>query len=142
MRRPRRGLRAARIAPRDVATGSEWDQAILRAIESCPAFLPLLSAKANDSPFVKNEVNRAFSQRKSIFRFHVEGVLPSGLLEFYLARQQVCLIGGDRRATLFASPKHAAWALSPALNACWSVDRRCPAHDAGARGGAPLFVPE
>src|SRR6202521_1760864 len=80
-----RGI-ACWIAPRDVAPGAVWDQAILRAIESCRAFFLILSARANDSPFVNNEVNRAFSQRKAIFTFRVEDVVPSGSLEFYLAR--------------------------------------------------------
>ena len=71
---------------RDVPPGAVWDQAILRAIESCRAFVLILSTKANDSPFVNNEVNRAFAQRKAIFTFRVEDVLPSGYLEFYLAR--------------------------------------------------------
>src|SRR5579864_3892220 len=74
------------IAPRDVAPGAVWDQTIVRAIDSRHTFLLILSAKANDSPFVNNEVNRAFSQRKAIFTFRVEDVVPSGSLEFYLAR--------------------------------------------------------
>lgn len=56
-------------------------------MESAPTFPLIRSAKANDSPFVKNEVNRAFSQRKAIFAFRVEDELPSGSLEFSLARQ-------------------------------------------------------
>src|ERR1700674_5582373 len=74
------------IAPRDVAPGAVWDQTIVRAIDSCRTFLLILSAKANDSPVVNNEVNRAFAQRKAIFTFRVEDVRPSGSLEFYLAR--------------------------------------------------------
>jgi hypothetical protein len=48
----------------------------------------LLSPGANDSSFVKNEVNRAFSKGKPIFTFRVEDVLPAKALAFYLARSQ------------------------------------------------------
>jgi hypothetical protein len=63
------------IAPRDVAPGKVWDEAILDAIESSGAFLLILSAAANASSFVKNEVNRAFGARKTIFTFRVKYVL-------------------------------------------------------------------
>src|ERR1700687_5938560 len=64
------------IAPRDVAPGKVWDEAILDAIESASAFLLILSKAANLSHFVKNEVNRAFSQGKSIITFRTEDVTP------------------------------------------------------------------
>jgi hypothetical protein len=74
------------IAPRDVLPGAEWDEAILTAIEASQIFLLLLSSAANLSPFVKNEVNRAFANRKTILTYRTEDVLPSRSLEFYLAR--------------------------------------------------------
>src|SRR5579872_5336117 len=80
-----RGI-ACWIAPRDVAPGKVWDEAILDAIESASAFLLILSVRANSSSFVKNEVNRAFSQDKPIFTFRVEDVQPGRSLELYLAR--------------------------------------------------------
>jgi TIR domain-containing protein len=76
------------IAPRDVAPGKVWDEAILDAIESASAFLLILSARANNSSFVKNEVNRAFSQDKPIFALRIEDVQPGRSLELYLARHQ------------------------------------------------------
>src|SRR5579872_5634257 len=80
-----RGI-ACWIAPRDVAPGKVWDEAILDAIESASAFLLILSVRANSSSFVKNEVNRAFSQDKPIFAFRIEDVQPGRSLELYLAR--------------------------------------------------------
>jgi eukaryotic-like serine/threonine-protein kinase len=74
------------IAPRDVVAGKVWDEAILDAIESASGFLLILSSAANASPFVKNEVNRAFSLGKPILTFRVEEVLPGRSLELYLAR--------------------------------------------------------
>jgi eukaryotic-like serine/threonine-protein kinase len=74
------------IAPRDVAPGKVWDEAILDAIESTRVFLLILSTHANASPFVKNEVNRAFAQQKPIVAFRTEDVIPGRSLELYLAR--------------------------------------------------------
>ena len=81
----KRGLKCW-MAPRDVAAGSVWDEAILDAIETSRAFLLILSASANKSQFVKNEVNRAFSQGKPIVTFRLEEVVPGRSLELYLAR--------------------------------------------------------
>jgi eukaryotic-like serine/threonine-protein kinase len=74
------------IAPRDVGAGVEWDEAILDAIEQSRAFLLILSAHANQSSFVKNELNRAFSGGKPIVTFRLEDVVPGRSLELYLAR--------------------------------------------------------
>jgi Tol biopolymer transport system component len=74
------------IAPRDVAAGKVWDEAILDAIEGASAFLLMLSSSANASAFVKNEVNRAFSLNKPIVTFRIEDVGPGRSLELYLAR--------------------------------------------------------
>ncbi|OFW13813.1 MAG: hypothetical protein A3H29_12820 [Acidobacteria bacterium RIFCSPLOWO2_02_FULL_67_21] len=74
------------IAPRDVAPGAKWDEALLQAIDAAGAFLLLLSEASNESPFVQNEVNRAFGKKKPIFTFRIEDIPPSGSLEFYLAR--------------------------------------------------------
>ena len=74
------------IAPRDVMPGAEWDESILEAIEKAQVFVLILSARANESPFVKTEVNRAFANRKTIVTFRVEDVLPGRSLELYLAR--------------------------------------------------------
>ncbi len=50
------------------------------------AYLLILSARANHSSFVKNELNRAFSCGKPIVTFRIEDVLPGRSLELYLAR--------------------------------------------------------
>src|SRR5450631_2635250 len=81
----KRGLKCW-MAPRDVAAGSEWDEAILDVIETSRVFLLILSTSANDSQYVKNEVNRAFSERKPIVTFRIEDVMPGRSLQLYLAR--------------------------------------------------------
>jgi serine/threonine-protein kinase len=81
----KRGLKCW-MAPRDVAAGSVWDEAILDAIETSRVFLLILSKSANDSQYVKNEVNCAFSERKPIVTFRIEDVIPGRSLQLYLAR--------------------------------------------------------
>ncbi|HTC65143.1 MAG TPA: TIR domain-containing protein [Candidatus Saccharimonadales bacterium] len=81
----KRGLKCW-MAPRDVAAGSVWDESILDAIETSRVFLLILSKSANDSAYVKNEVNRAFSERKPIVTFRIEDVMPGRSLQLYLAR--------------------------------------------------------
>lgn len=80
-----RGVRCW-IAPRNVSAGAVWDEAILDAIEGAGVFLLILSARANESAFVKNEVNRAFADGKPIITFRVEDVMPGRSLQLYLAR--------------------------------------------------------
>ena len=48
----------------------------------------VLSAQSNDSPFVKNEVNLAFSRGKAILTVRLADFEPSDALAFYLARHQ------------------------------------------------------
>lgn len=64
------------IAPRDVEAGAEWDEAIVDAIHASHAFLLVLSAHANASPYVKNEVNHPFAAKRTILTFRIEDVLP------------------------------------------------------------------
>lgn len=80
-----RGVRCW-IAPRNVSAGAVWDEAILDAIEGAGVFLLILTARANESAFVKNEVNRAFADGKPIITFRVEDVMPGRSLQLYLAR--------------------------------------------------------
>jgi hypothetical protein len=46
-------------------------------IDEASAFLLLLSGAANDSPYVRNEANRAFGQKKAIFTIRIEDALLS-----------------------------------------------------------------
>src|ERR1700686_4947645 len=113
------------IAPRDVAPGAQWDDAIVDAIGSARTFLLILSAKANESPYVKNEVNHAFDARKTIFTFRVEDVVPGKSLGFYLARHH--WMDG------FPPPFHAKVdALAAAINADVQAAGTGVAADVGA----------
>jgi len=76
------------IAPRNIRPGSEYDEAIVEAIEGAAAIVFLLSAHANESPYVKNEISIAFAKRKTIVTLRIADILPSRSLEFYLGRLQ------------------------------------------------------
>lgn len=73
------------IAPRDVTPGQDYASEIVVGIESCSAFVLVLSAAANRSPFVRREVERAASKGKAMFPVRIEDVLPERALEFFVS---------------------------------------------------------
>lgn len=76
------------IAPRDVAPGAEYGQAIIDGIEGAKALVLVFSEAANDSQFVRREVERAVSKTKPVFPVRVREAQPSGSLEFFIASAQ------------------------------------------------------
>lgn len=76
------------LAPRDIPPGAVWDEAVVDGIDGCAGMVLVLSARANVSSFVKNEINRAFSKNKTIFAFRTEAVALGKSLELYLSRHQ------------------------------------------------------
>ena len=79
-----RGIRCW-IAPRDVTPGRDYAAEILSGIESCSAFVLLLSGHSNESLFVHREVERATSKGKAIFPVRIENVLPDRELELFIS---------------------------------------------------------
>ncbi len=73
------------IAPRDLTPGTDYAQAILRAIEGTPATLLLLSAQADASIHVIHEVERATSKRKRVIPVRLEEIKPGPSLELHLS---------------------------------------------------------
>lgn len=76
------------IAPRDVPPGTDYGTAILDGIEGCSAFILVLSEEANDSTFVRKEVERAVSKGKPVLPVRIREVAPSGALEFFVSSSQ------------------------------------------------------
>ena len=91
------------IAPRDVRPGRNWGSEIIRGLDNAKVMIVVLSANANDSPPVMNEVERAFHKRIAIIPVRTEDVMPSEALEYFL------------------SPKHWLDAFNPPLEA--HIDR-------------------
>lgn len=73
------------IAPRDVRSGRNYPEEIIRGIGLCRCLVLVLSEAANESTFVRLEVERAVSKRKPVFPIRVEDVLPSPSLELLVA---------------------------------------------------------
>ena len=91
------------IAPRDVRPGRNWGSEIIRGLDNAKVMIVVLSANANESPPVMNEVERAFHKRIAIIPVRTEEVMPSEALEYFL------------------SPKHWLDAFNPPLEA--HIDR-------------------
>jgi hypothetical protein len=73
------------IAPRDLTPGREYSSAIVDGIESSAVFVLVLSENANESIFVKREVERAVSKGKPVFPIRVREVMPSRSLELFIS---------------------------------------------------------
>ena len=78
-----RGLRCW-VAPRNVSAGSEYGEEIVEAVKACRLIVVIFSARANDSPHVRREVERAVSARRAILPFRIEDIAPTGSMEYAL----------------------------------------------------------
>jgi hypothetical protein len=76
------------IAPRDIARGIEYGAAIIEALCECQVVVLIFSRHANDSRFVRSEIERAVSNDKPIIPLRIEDVKPSGSLEYLLSGSQ------------------------------------------------------
>jgi TolB-like protein len=82
-----RGIRCW-IAPRDVAPGALYADAIVRAINESRVLLIVLSQSAVGSSHVGREVERAASKRKQIIALRIDAANLSPELEYFLSNSQ------------------------------------------------------
>jgi len=73
------------IAPRNIAPGREWGEALMEGIESCRVFLLLFSENANQSPQVRREVERAVHKGLIVVPVRLEDRLPQKALEYFIS---------------------------------------------------------
>ncbi len=73
------------IAPRDILAGVEYGAAIIDALSDARIVLLIFSLRANESPQVRREIERAVSKEKIIVPFRIEDVMPSRAMEFALS---------------------------------------------------------
>ncbi len=73
------------IAPRDILPGIEYGESIIDAIAGCQVSVLIFSSKANDSPQVRREIERAVSKGKVIIPFRIEDILPTKSMEYALS---------------------------------------------------------
>ena len=76
------------IAPRNILHGTEYQEAIVDAINASRILVLVLSSQSNESPFVKREVTLALSKRVTIIPFKIEDVPPSKTMEFLISTPQ------------------------------------------------------
>jgi hypothetical protein len=72
------------VAPRDIQGGTEYAEAIIMGIRNCKIMVVLFNKNANDSIYVKNEVERAFNYRSMLIPFKLDQTIPSAALELFL----------------------------------------------------------
>jgi hypothetical protein len=72
------------IAPRDIAPGGDWAEAIVEAIEQCRAMVLIFSSSCNGSKQIHREVQQAFDEEKPVIPFRVENVEPAKSLRYYM----------------------------------------------------------
>src|SRR5512134_1829124 len=73
------------IAPRDILPGVDWGGAIVDAINASRVMVLVYSAKANASPQIKREVERAVNRGLSVIPFRIEDVPMSKTLEYFMS---------------------------------------------------------
>jgi len=73
------------VAPRDIAPGKSYAEAILDGLSGANVMVLVLSASANTSPHVQREVERALSLGKPVIPVRVEDVKPSGALDYFIS---------------------------------------------------------
>lgn len=85
------GLEAAGIrcwcAPRDIAPGATWGEAINTAIEGSRFMVIVLSGNANRSNHVVREVERAVANNVIIIPFRIEDITPTGAMAYFLSSE-------------------------------------------------------
>jgi hypothetical protein len=74
------------IAPRDIAHGKTWDDAVVDAITAAKLLVVIFSAAANASRSVLNEVVAALDAGSTVIPFRIEDIRPTGALRLHLGR--------------------------------------------------------
>ena len=73
------------IAPRNIAYGSDYGEAIVDGINESRLMVLVFSSHANTSPHIKREVDRAVSKSLTIIPIRIEDVAPTRALEYYIS---------------------------------------------------------
>lgn len=76
------------IAPRDIRSGREYAEEIVNGIDRSTAMVLLMSDRANRSPHVLREVERAVSKNIPLLVYKLEDVVLSKSLEYFLMAHQ------------------------------------------------------
>lgn len=77
------------IAPRNIPAGSDYIQEISKAIDGCSDFILLLSEDAQDSVWIRKELQRAVDKKKHIIPLLLEPVTLNPAFGFLLGDIQI-----------------------------------------------------
>ncbi|WP_420127481.1 toll/interleukin-1 receptor domain-containing protein [Longimicrobium sp.] len=76
------------IAPRDILPGDTYSGAIIRAISEAAIMLLVFSERANTSPQILREVERAVAREVPVLPVRIGDAKPSEELEFFISTHQ------------------------------------------------------
>lgn len=76
------------MAPNDIPAGTKWDEAIIEAVKESKLVVLVFSSNANQSEWVKDEINLARNKKITIIPFRIENVTATGVLEIIMLRYQ------------------------------------------------------
>ena len=72
------------IAPRNISSGRIYLDEIADAIKSTKIIVLIYSTYSQDSKYVNNEINMAFSHNKKILSFNIDNSMPRDDMEYFL----------------------------------------------------------
>lgn len=72
------------IAPRNIMAGKNYAEQIMYGIKSAKLIVLVFSKNSQESVFVNNEINTAFSNNKPIISFKIDETLPENRMGFFL----------------------------------------------------------
>ncbi len=76
------------MAPRDIAAGREWAEAIVEALQQCKSFVLVLSSHSSNTKQISREAELADHQGLPIYTFRLENVEPPPGLLYFLGNLQ------------------------------------------------------
>ena len=72
------------IAPRNIISGKNYAEQIMQGIKLAKIIVLVFSKDSQESVFVNNEIDAAFSNDKPIISFKIDETLPEKKMEFFL----------------------------------------------------------
>ncbi len=72
------------MAPRDLKEGTDPAAGTLDGIRTSDLVLLIFSTSANSSPYVLREIERAIAYDRPVLSLHIDDVVPSASIEYYL----------------------------------------------------------
>ena len=88
------------MAPDDIPAGSDYAEAIPKAITDCRIFILILSVDAQNSSWVRKELGKAIDKGKTVIPFMIRDFKLNDTFDFLLENAQWCYAYQDRNAAL------------------------------------------